>query len=279
MDLPADEAPADGHLFTLVHHSGPWLAVHHSILVRSPRLAPALNPTTHTLQSGPLSLLHSLLVCGCTPMFDCVLGVVCDLLFHFGDFLWVSSVFILPPDVPEHTCLAFPNCPALLLVSLHQVLPSSVCLSCFWFVCISALFSVSLSPGSCSFSNCSLIYQLLGSVVYLFTTEFDADQYFEITLSWSDTLNKTELNCLSPVLAWVLCLSLFCVSVVAQLEQGRCHSTLSLHFFPMTEASTHVTTVCACSVGVHVNTNKLTNASYVWLCTGMWMCICACLCK
>ena len=45
---PADEAPTDGHLFTLVHHAGPGLGVHHSILVGPPRLAPTLNPTTHT---------------------------------------------------------------------------------------------------------------------------------------------------------------------------------------------------------------------------------------
>lgn len=49
--LPADESPADCHLFTLVHDSSPRLAVHHSILVPSPGLAPALNPTTQTFQS------------------------------------------------------------------------------------------------------------------------------------------------------------------------------------------------------------------------------------
>lgn len=63
--LPADEAPADRHLFTFVHHSSSGLAVHHSILVPSPGLAPALNPTTHTLQSGTLKRLHLLAVCMC----------------------------------------------------------------------------------------------------------------------------------------------------------------------------------------------------------------------
>lgn len=38
MDLPADEASTDGHLFTLVHHAG-GLAGHHSVLVVAPGLA------------------------------------------------------------------------------------------------------------------------------------------------------------------------------------------------------------------------------------------------
>lgn len=48
---PADEPPTDGHLFTFVHHTGPWLTVHHSILVGPPRLASPLYPAgTHTTQ-------------------------------------------------------------------------------------------------------------------------------------------------------------------------------------------------------------------------------------
>lgn len=42
--VPADEASADGHLFTLVHHAG-GLAGHHPVLVVPPGLAgSALHP-------------------------------------------------------------------------------------------------------------------------------------------------------------------------------------------------------------------------------------------
>lgn len=42
--VPADEASADGHLFTLVHHAG-GLAGHHPVLVVPPSLAgSALHP-------------------------------------------------------------------------------------------------------------------------------------------------------------------------------------------------------------------------------------------
>lgn len=67
--LPADEAPTDGHLFTFIYHSGPWLAVHHSILVSSPSLASALNPATHTLQSVALQCSA---VCFCLCVHVCV---------------------------------------------------------------------------------------------------------------------------------------------------------------------------------------------------------------
>lgn len=76
--LPADKAPADGHLFTFIHHPSPWLAIHHSILVTPPGLAPTLNPTTNTFQSGLRYSLRTVLI-----MFLNVAGFVYFLGLHW----------------------------------------------------------------------------------------------------------------------------------------------------------------------------------------------------
>lgn len=78
--LPADEAPTDGHLFTFIHHSGPWLAVHHSILVPSPGLASTLNPATHTLQSVALQC-SAVCFCLCVHVCVCVFANVHALVY------------------------------------------------------------------------------------------------------------------------------------------------------------------------------------------------------